>query len=583
MEINCSIDFMMDCINRIHASDRWFSSSSMRETCDVVKDIMENLDMTEIEIWDCPADGKTDYGGWLMPLSWDVEEATLEVVSPVIKEPLLCRYTDVPCSLMLNSRPAEITAALISESLVEQMDINGKFILAESFPRLENTIKWFKRGAVGVISSVPASGELKNDSRQWYNYTLPHWPADLNPVGFSLTRKQGEELTSLLDNSTEVMLKAEVNSRLYKDRLPLVTGLLPGRTKDEIVITGHLFEQGANDNASGIAAALAIVKALKKTPLQRSIRLLFTYEARSLQAWLNSTDSWRNIKAGINLDMVGVSGNKLITIGTNSPVFPNYAPALLESLIEKYPDYTFKESNFGVMDNALGDPLVGIPLPYILLGDDPDYHKSSDTPESIDTQVLSTISSIVAQYIVFLGTAGYKEFVEMAELVYKTESARLCRNEGNREFALYMAGQALDSVKKIITEDDEKQDADSLISSFQKQLKQRFGEKAVTDDVMLEINKFSGLVPLKLFKGFFSFEKYLARREYFPEIKDLIHGWNADNWVNYALMWSDGKRTVIDIYNLLKAGCRFEGSPRKLLDLFDFMVREGYLSWVIRT
>src|SRR5262249_30616857 len=79
-----------------------------------------------------------------------------------------------------------------------------------------------------------------------------------------------------------VRVKAKVNSRYYAGGYPLVTGLLTGTSPDEEVLTlGHTSEQGAHDNATGVAAMLEAVTTLRrliesgKLPRpRRSIRIL---------------------------------------------------------------------------------------------------------------------------------------------------------------------------------------------------------------------------------------------------------------------------------------------------------------------
>lgn len=589
MDISPHIDFILDALRRIHASDRWFSSGRMADTCRTVEEIMAGLGMSGIETRKYPADGRTDCGGWLMPLSWDAEEATLEIVSPETAEPLLCRYTESPCSLMLNSRPADVTAPVVFAEDAANADLHGKFVFASrTFPGLTIALEWLKRGAAGIVSSVLCSNDLGKpgfeflrDSRQWCNYTLPHWPVDGNPVGFSLTPRQGEMLEALLKNHSDLLLRARVRTRLYSGELPLVTGRLPGETDEEIILTGHLFEQGANDNASGIALSLGILRAMIPEKRRRGIRVFFTYEARSFQAYLRHTPETERMVAGLNLDMVGVSVNNVVTLGTNRPVFPHYAVPLLKDIFRRHPDYSIKETDFVTMDNSFGEPLTGVPLPYLLLSGDPNYHKSGDVPERIDPAVLRTVGEIALEYVGTLVNAGYAEARKLAFMTYREEGERLRNLSDGRDFALELAGEALASVRRLLPAGDKGTLREAALNRFSgrlhRRLIRRFPEepRSVAEEPGTE--KLRGMVPRKLFRGFFSFEKYLCRKEEFPSVSRLFHAWNADPWVNYALMWSDGQRDAAEIYRRLKAGANFKGTPEQLSELLEFMAGEGYV------
>ncbi len=590
MDFSPHIDFTLDALRRIHASDRWFSSGRMRETCRTVEEIMAGLGMTGIETRTYPSDGRTDFGGWLMPLSWDAEEATLEIVSPETPEPLLCRYTESPCSLMLYSRPADFSAPVVFAEDAANTDIHGKFVFANrTFPGLALALEWLNRGAAGIVSSVLCGNdpgkpgfEFLRDCRQWCNYTLPLWTVKGNPVGFSLTPREGEKLETHLKKHPDLRLKANVRTRLYSGELPMVTGLLPGETDEEIILTGHLFEQGANDNASGIALSLGILRAMLSQKRRRGIRVFFTYEARSFQAYLQNAPETARMTAGLNMDMVGVSTDKVVTLGSNRPVFPHFADALLKDLFRKHPDYTVRESDFGTMDNSPGEPLTGVPLPYLLLGGDPNYHKSGDVPERIDPAVLRTIGNVALEYVNTLVNAGYSEARELAFMTYREEEKRIAALPADKQaFALELAGEALSSVQRLLPAGDG--DNPAALARFTGRLHRRLIRRfpsethsAIPEEPGMETLR--QIIPLKLFRGFFSFEKYLGREDEFPEIRRLFHGWNADAWVNYALMWSDGRRNAAEIYRRLKACGKFQGPPAQLSNLLEFMSAEGYAS-----
>lgn len=590
MDISPHIAFILDALRRIHDSDRWFSSGRMADTCRTVEGIMAGLGMTGIETRKFPADGRTDFGGWLMPLSWDAEEATLEIDSPDVSDPLLCRYTDSPCSLMLYSRPADFSAPVVFAEDAANADLRGKFVFANrTFPGLAIALDWLNRGAAGIVSSVLCGNEsgqpgyeYLRDCRQWCNYTLPLWTVERNPVGFSLTPREGERLEALLRKNPGLHLKANVRTRLYSGELPMVTGLLPGETDEEIILTGHLFEQGANDNASGIALSLGILRAMLPEKRKRGIRVFFTYEARSFQAYLRNAPETARMTAGLNMDMVGVSADKIVTLGSNRPVFPHFADALLKNLFLRHPDYTVRETDFGTMDNSPGEPLTGVPLPYLLLSGDPNYHKSGDIPERIAPEVLRTLGDVALEYVKYLSNAGYPEARELAFITYRDEEKRLAGlSPEKRAFALELAGEALDSIRCLLPAGDSGHA--SALPRFTRRLHRRLLRRfpLETHSAIPEesgMDPLRRMIPLKLFRGFFSFEKYLGREEEFPKIRRLFHGWNADAWVNYALMWSDGRRNASEIYRRLKDSGKFKGTPEQLFDLLEFMSAEGFIA-----
>ena len=113
---------------------------------------MREAGLEDIVTYKFPADGKTSYGGWFMPVSWDAEEAILSEVMPDGTEKIFRKYTEEPCSLMLYSRPADKKAFL---ALPEEEELKGKIVLNDrKFPNMRQALQWLEKGAVGVISSV---------------------------------------------------------------------------------------------------------------------------------------------------------------------------------------------------------------------------------------------------------------------------------------------------------------------------------------------------------------------------------------------------------------------------------------------
>ncbi len=194
---------------------------------------------------------------------------------------------------------------------------------------------------------------------------------------------------------------------------PNVVALLPGTDsvlKNEyIVVTAHLdhvgirsgeLYNGADDNASGSAAVLEAAEAAAMAPSKRSIIfVLFTSEEGGLLGSGYFVDNppvpIEQIVLNINLDMVG----------RNSPPFPesllalaseNERPRLLElitsvndSRVGANLDLRLNEGEDPQNHVSRSDQLAFIQrdIPAILLTRGfmgPDYHRSSDDPETIN-------------------------------------------------------------------------------------------------------------------------------------------------------------------------------------------------------
>ncbi|MCQ2380532.1 MAG: DUF4910 domain-containing protein [Victivallaceae bacterium] len=571
-----SVGFMLDAIRRIYASDRFFSYSSMWRTCATVEEIMRDMGLTQVETLRYPSDGVRDYAGWLMPLAWDPAEATLDVVREDGTGERLCSYGETPCSLALYSHSADVTAELVPE---KAEDVRGKIVLIESHaPWMPELVGFIRRGAIGfVLSHIgfnsalverPEYSCLKSEARKWQNYQLPFWEIPENPFCFSVTPADGRRLADSMGRG-RVMLHARVDVDMKPGDIPLVTGFLPGETDEEIVLTGHLFEVGANDNASGVAEMLAIVRELKNQRRRRGIRLLFTHEAKSLQAYVNTLREKPDFIAGLNVDRVGFCVGRVGEIGGGAQAAPTYATPLLKGIMERN-GFSARIGGITGIDASLAEPYLGAALTYLAVMDDPDYHKSSDTPERIDPEVLETTFGICREYVGFLVNAGLDEAIELARMSrdydrdtpFKQNATPAMRRDiAVRRLAPVARPAASPARPEHPASVPRDRDADPVLET-------------ASDDA--SDGELSFLYPVKNYRGFFSFEKYWLKDETHPEIASLYCGWSAPAWIDDAMMWADGSRDALEIWRLLR-----DSGSEVDLELFRhvmrFLLSEGYM------
>ncbi len=126
----------------------------------------------------------------------------------------------------------------------------------------------------------------------------------------------------------EVLLNVSISTRFHDTEELTVVASVSGNSMadEELVISAHVQEPGANDNASGVGAALEMAETVatlvrngEYSPM-RTLTFLWGDEIRSTQRYVNETN--RKIRWGFSLDMVGE--NTSITGGS--------------FLIEKMPD-----------------------------------------------------------------------------------------------------------------------------------------------------------------------------------------------------------------------------------------------------
>jgi alcohol dehydrogenase (cytochrome c) len=422
----------MEHVRRIWETDRWSTFPKYAETAAYLRRAMLAAGLEQVEIVNAPADGVTQYGFWTMPLAWDASAATLELVEP--EKRLLADFKQVPASLGMWSGatpPGGITAELVEYA--EGANMKGKFVLTA---RNASNLKWelVNAGALGAINAFSENPQLE-DERQWINaWGDWGWAFTLNStplICFSVTPRQAALLRNLLKKGT-VRLHAKVEARYYSGEYPYVTGVIPGETTEEVLTLGHSSEQGAHDNATGVAAMLESLANLKrlissgKLPKpKRTIRILAMPEYYGTHHYIaTNPQRIQRTVAAMCLDTPAASYD---LPGTEYTWYLNpwsgysYTDAFTVKLAETYfpranRKWAWKEFMPGT-DAFLGEPSIGIPTvwPYSGTGVHT-HHNSADRPETVDPRSLRDLIVMNGAYLYYFATAGERQAQWLAQL-----------------------------------------------------------------------------------------------------------------------------------------------------------------------
>jgi Zn-dependent M28 family amino/carboxypeptidase len=183
-----------------------------------------------------------------------------------------------------------------------------------------------------------------------------------------------------------------------------ILGVISGNKAETIVLSAHYDHvginnnqvyNGADDNASGTAALLAIARLLKKQkPNHRIIIAFFDAEEKGLNGsahFVNALDLPKeNIVLNVNLDMVARSATKTLYAcgGYHYP----HVKAILEkvktpdgiTLEFGYDDPILKRNDWTNQSDHYNFHLKKIPFVYFGVEDHEDYHRPTDDFEKIN-------------------------------------------------------------------------------------------------------------------------------------------------------------------------------------------------------
>jgi Zn-dependent M28 family amino/carboxypeptidase len=160
---------------------------------------------------------------------------------------------------------------------------------------------------------------------------------------------------------------------------------------------------GADDNASGSAAVLAIAEALARQPVRRRHLLVALWSAEEIglvgsTTFVNAPPvPVAQLAAYLNFDMVGrMQDNKLAVQATGTS--PIWASVLERANVAAGFDLSLQEDPYQPTDVATFNQ-AGVPSLNFTTGAHVDYHKPTDTAEKINYEDLDRIASLATTVV----------------------------------------------------------------------------------------------------------------------------------------------------------------------------------------
>jgi hypothetical protein len=407
---------------------------------------------------------------------------------------LLADFKNIPTSLHTFSQgtPKEgVTAELIdvgsgtSSKSYKGKSVRGKMVLATGGAHTVHIEAVVKRGAAGVITdSMPYEFPRV---RQSIDLPDAHayqgiWPnsdfADRVTFGFSLTKRQGDELRGFLGSGKKVLLNAKVDAKIIHGKYEIVTATIKGSSKpeEEIFLSAHLChpKPGANDNASGSGLLMEIARTLmalihsgKISRPMRTIRFFWVPETTGTVALLSTHEEMKNrLVAGINLDMVGedqTQCDSTLHMSATPDSLPSYLGDLVFSTLEassKELDpfvkiglaskFRFVRSTFSPGSDHAEFVASSVGIPCVSFAQWPDrfYHTSKDTIDRVSEDSLKRVGWTTAVSLLTLANADSRTAHELAILTYARGHARIAEAARRASEELFRAVRDQDTRDK---------------------------------------------------------------------------------------------------------------------------------------
>lgn len=411
-------------ITNIYKTDHQPSFFHFHQTADWIVNEFKSMGVKARKI-EFVADGKTKYSDWLLPQAWDAYDLKLKDLET---GKIIADYQKISTHMVMGSgaTPKEGSIGevvyLEEPEEIEKKDVYRKFILSKFIPQ---TLKKaaLEKGALGFIFHGRLE-DFQGDLVKWVNSWSDDpslWAQTDNDIkipAISLSPNMVDYYRDQIAIGKTVRFEAKVDTKFYDGTLPVVEAFIPGELKEELFFTGHLFEQGANDNASGCATMMEIARVFSKTKPKRGLRFLFTSELYGTIPYsYENLDVLKNVIAGINIDSTAEVGrrSKKMDIIQNPNTNPSYVNVLIEEFIKasgKADQFEFQP--FLLDDNMVTDPQINIPC-FLIGVCSFNWHTSNDTLDIIDWDLFNLTTKMCIAWSDFIVNGGKDEALFLKE------------------------------------------------------------------------------------------------------------------------------------------------------------------------
>ena len=448
-------------VARLSQMHRIIGSPGYEDAVHYIHSQLMSLGLKDVVVERFSMNGARAYGDWIAPAAWEASAAELWVESP--ERFRLCDYAETPVCLHVGSRSSSPDAVFgelvdigdgVSNADYAGQDVTGRIVLTSGNVRdvYEEAVRC--RGARGIISGAmpwqsPSIGRSpldQPDMVSFNKFNVRHDDINREAFSFGISARQEARLRDLMRQG-EGSVRATVNARASSGKLAVLSALVPGSEMSdrELVLVTHLChpQPGANDNASGPALVLEIVRSLLSVerdhavpPMRHSLRLLFVPEAYGTIAWLLESDVPRgDMLWAVNLDMVG--GDSAQTSGhlwlDQTPwSMPTYLNDLMAALMSETATAAPNGWQYGVREHMGGSdhimflaPEIGVPA--IMLGHEPDlfYHSDLDTVDKTAPREFEKVARVVMAGLLLTDRITPERAKTFAHLVYQGAMKRI--------------------------------------------------------------------------------------------------------------------------------------------------------------
>ena len=380
-------------------------------------------------------DGKTRNLDCIMPQAWDRTGRSffqLDVPGLTPEEAMICDTNESPYALGMWSAPSApegFSGQVVDWADVDHdnPDVKGKIVMVyqPGFTGAYN--KCNAAGAVACLACDSQMPDVAIDDYRWSNGISRqgwyHALGDKRGTFLSITPRKANFIRQLLAEGKTVTGHGIVRTKIYDGVINLITGVIPGESKDEILLIAHIYEPFETDDASGAANAIAVASAVRKLsqegklpPLKKTLRVIIGMELYGFSAWFADKENVRKALHAYSFDCVchiseDENGRKHNKVRLTFDAAPSFTDWILPDALAQFPgiDITQEAGNLSD-DTFMSVAAIGIPSNWLNNTHYKLHHSTHPIFSANDWDMGRCADATLATAIAVEATYGKEEF-----------------------------------------------------------------------------------------------------------------------------------------------------------------------------
>jgi hypothetical protein len=548
-----------------------------------------------------PADGETPWHSYTAPIGFRTTKAVCTLVEPAEFKKVLGDRDIEPNTAIMgcgHTGPEGVTAEVVHIKETDdfsKLDIKDKIVYCASMHPTSIRAKVVEGGALAQVSSFTEKREHNYKFVKWVNTgsaSADGWmpekaAAEQDLPGISLSPEMGDYIEDQLAKGP-VKLNVTVEGEYFLGKLPSLNVFSAGEKEESVIVTGHMFEQGLIDNASGAVVSLTAGEIMNKIrndsgikSFKRGLRHFHGQECYCVLGLHKlRPDVLKGVFAHVNIDGVGEPGCTLMHRQGLLATY-NFSDFLMQVILKyaaKHLDMPHKHSNmFEINCTLLADPKAGgVSTSYLSIESSGlSWHTSRDRNESMEPEAdmleLNTLTT--TSWLYFMLTAGREEVLWLLD-EFKEQITSDFKENKTSDTGLYMElkKREMNSLLMLV-EDEDKAEIQNKINDILDGIdKLDYVQKIITPEGGPElVQKSKELLPESLLGGPATASNFSAE-----ELK-IIGGPMWDHRQLVLKAWANGERSIYDItrWAIFECGPHSKFSLDYTIKMFEIYAKNG--------